>query len=225
MYKFAEEWNSEVPQTHSRRQILGAKGLAITFMVACALWLCVLVFLRRRINLAIGLVKEAASAVIAMPLLMVYPFLQAAGFVAFLVPWCVFSVSVASLGHFEARLFDGIGLDPLNQNPVITVQRFQYGSRGAEYAWYMLFVLFWTAQFIVAVGQITLALAVSTWYFTRDKARIGSGTLCHAIGVTSRYHLGTAAFGSLVIAIVEIIRAGVAYLQKKARCVAGCLGG
>ena len=79
MYKFAEDWNSEVPQTHSRRQIWGAKGLGIAFLVACGLWLCMLVFLRRRINLAIGLVREAARAVISMPFMMVYPFLQAAG--------------------------------------------------------------------------------------------------------------------------------------------------
>lgn len=101
------------------------------------------------------------------------------------------------------------------------MQRFQYGSTGAPYAWYMLFVLLWTAQFIVAVGQITLALAVSTWYFTRDKGAIGSGTLCRAMNVTTRYHLGTAAFGSLIIAVVEFIRAVIAWMQKK---VCGCCG-
>lgn len=125
------------------------------------------------------------------------------------------------MGHFEPRQFKGIGIDLLGQNPLITVQRFQYGATGAPYAWYMLFVLLWTAQFIVAVGQITLALAVSTWYFTRDKRAIGSGTLCRAMNVTTRYHLGTAAFGSLVIAVVEFIRAVVAWLQKKVGSVCG----
>lgn len=79
MYKFADDWTTEVPQTHSSREIWGAKGLGITFLVLCGLWLCMLVFLRRRINLAIGLVREAARAVIAMPFMMIYPFLQAAG--------------------------------------------------------------------------------------------------------------------------------------------------
>ncbi|EKU22325.1 hypothetical protein NGA_2068500, partial [Nannochloropsis gaditana CCMP526] len=58
------------------------------------------------------------------------------------------------------------------------------------------------------------ALAVSTWYFTRDKGTIGSGTLCKAVGITGLYHLGTAAFGSLVIAVVEAIRSIIAYIQK-----------
>lgn len=168
MYKFAGDWTSEVPQTHSQREIYAAKGLGITFLVLCGLWLCMLVFLRRRINLAIGLVKEAARAVIAMPFMMVYPFLQAAGawrsmhtsyvvwtgtkirrsihacmrthasqptkqqprqrstpktgLLAFLVPWCVFSVYVAAMGHFEPRQFTGIPvsihLDPYFQRPL-----------------------------------------------------------------------------------------------------------
>lgn len=32
-----------------------------------------------------------------------------------------------------------------------------------------------------------------------------------------RYHLGTAAFGSLIIAIIKTIRAIIAYLQRKAK--------
>ena len=44
------------------------------------------------------------------------------------------------------------------------VLRFQYGSQSKGYAWYMLFVLLWTSQFIIALGQITMALAFSTWY-------------------------------------------------------------
>jgi hypothetical protein len=44
------------------------------------------------------------------------------------------------------------------------VLRFQYGGESTGYAWFLLFVLFWTSQFIVAMGQVTMALAFSTWY-------------------------------------------------------------
>ncbi|TFJ84645.1 hypothetical protein NSK_004110 [Nannochloropsis salina CCMP1776] len=215
MYLWANDWKNDVPRTHSDREVWVAKGLGIFFLVMCALWLCTLVFLRKRINLAVGLVREAARAVIDMPLIVLYPFLQAAGLVLFLVPWSSYSVNIASMGHFEPRLFQGTGVNPFAEaGPEVIVQRFQYGASGSEFAWYMLFVLLWTAQFIIAVGQITLALAVSTWYFTRDKGTIGSGTLCKAVGITGLYHLGTAAFGSLVIAVVEAIRSIIAYVQK-----------
>jgi len=218
MYLWSDDWKDDLPQTHTDREIWAAKGLGIVFLVLCGLWLCMLVFLRKRINLAIGLVKEAARAVISMPLMVLYPFLQAAGLLLFLVPWSFYSINVASMGHFEARTFQGLSVNPTAVNrPNITVQRFQYGAGSTEYAWYMLFVLLWTAQFIIAVGQITLALAVSTWYFTRDKGGIGSGTLCSAMSVTGCYHLGTAAFGSLIIAVVEFVRAVIAWMQKKAK--------
>ena len=38
-----------------------------------------------------------------------------------------------------------------------------------------------------------------------------------AIMTTIRYHLGTAAYGSLVIAIIKTIRAVLAYIQRKAK--------
>jgi hypothetical protein len=131
----------------------------------------------------------------------------------FLVPWAFYSVFVASLGKFQAEDFKGYtGL-----GTTVSVQRFQYADGNEGYAWYMLFVLLWTAQFIIAVGQITLALALSTWYFTRDKNTVGNSTLLSAIGTASTYHLGTAAFGSLIIAIVQFIRSIIAYIQKKVR--------
>lgn len=37
------------------------------------------------------------------------------------------------------------------------------------------------------------------------------------MGTTLRYHMGTAAFGSLIIAIIKTIRAVIAYLQKHAK--------
>lgn len=79
----------------------------------------------------------------------------------------------------------------------------------------MLFVWFWTSQFIVAVGQIVIALTVSVWYFTRDRKQIGNSTFFRSICLVSVYHLGTAAFGSLIIAVVKTIRAVLTYIRRR----------
>lgn len=50
-------------------------------------------------------------------------------------------------------------------------------------------------QFVIALGQIVVAMAVSTWYFTRDKATVGSSTVWAAMRKACFYHAGTAAFG------------------------------
>jgi len=60
------------------------------------------------------------------------------------------------------------------------------------------------------------ALAVSTWYFTRDKSTTGNLTVLSSIHKAFRYHMGSAAFGSLIIAIIKTIRAVIMYLQSKA---------
>ena len=213
MYNYAKLWKAESPRTHSSNEIKGAQGLAIALLVFCGLWFCLLVFLRKRIQLAIGLVKEAGRAVCSMPIIVFYPVLQAAGFVAFLVPWVFYSVYVASIGTWQTENY----ASSTNSFTAVDVQRYQYGKKAEGYAWYLLFVLFWTGEFIVAVGQITQALAVARWYFTRDKSSVGSWSFLTAVRQATFWHLGTAAFGSLIIAIIEFIRAIVAYVQKKAK--------
>lgn len=80
----------------------------------------------------------------------------------------------------------------------------------------MVFVWFWTSRFIIAVGQLVVALSVSGWYFSRNRNQIGNKTFIKGLCLVSVYHLGTAAFGSLIIAVIKTIRAVLTYIQKKA---------
>lgn len=62
-----------------------------------------------------------------------------------------------------------------------------------------------------------VAVSVAKWYFTRDKSTIGSWTVIGSIVDVCWYHSGTAAFGSLLVAIVQLIRAIIAKAQKEAK--------
>ncbi|KAL3773532.1 hypothetical protein ACHAWO_000528 [Cyclotella atomus] len=85
-------------------------------------------------------------------------------------------------------------------------------STNTKYAGlYMVFVWFWTSRFIIAVGQLVVALSVSG-----TKSAIGNKTFIKGLCLVSVYHLGTAAFGSLIIAVIKTIRAVLTYIQKKA---------
>jgi hypothetical protein len=77
--------------------------------------------------------------------------------------------------------------------------------------------LFWTANFIVACGDMIVSLSVAKWYFTKDKRSIGSWTVLMSIWQVLFNHAGTCAFGSFIIAIVQIIRAIIARLQTAAK--------
>ncbi len=65
------------------------------------------------------------------------------------------------------------------------------------------FVLLWSHVFVHACGQLSISGAVSEWYF--DKTH-NSGLVFASLQRTLRYHLGTAAFGSLIVSIVEVLR-------------------
>ena len=52
----------------------------------------------------------------------------------------------------------------------------------------MLFVWFWTSEFIVAIGQLTISLSVVSWYFTKEKKKIGSGTVCWVRVIFALHH-------------------------------------
>ncbi|CAN0254865.1 unnamed protein product [Ectocarpus sp. 12 AP-2014] len=46
-------------------------------------------------------------------------------------------------------------------------------------------------------------MSVASWYFARHKSHVGSLTVVSSVGKTFTFHIGTAAFGGLIVAIVE----------------------
>lgn len=76
---------------------------------------------------------------------------------------------------------------------------------------------FWTMFFISGVADMMLASTFSTWYWTFHKRDLPFFTLTSGIYRTVRYHLGTVAFGALIIAIVRVIRVILEYIDQKVK--------
>uniref|UniRef100_A0A336LM49 Choline transporter-like protein n=1 Tax=Culicoides sonorensis TaxID=179676 RepID=A0A336LM49_CULSO len=74
----------------------------------------------------------------------------------------------------------------------------------------------WLISFLSAFNEIVLASVYSRWYWTYNKSKVPFCALCTAVYRTFRYHIGTIAFGSLLIAICRILRLMVEYI--KAQC-------
>lgn len=128
-----------------------------------------------------------------------------------------FSGDEAPMSDFMGTGDEGCGCSPDACLVYLTYRYFEY-DQNQKYAFlYMLFSYFWTSEFIVAMGQLIVALAVSMWYFNKDKAtNIGNQTVFKAVRWGFLYHMGSAAFGSLIIAIIKTIRAIVKYMQYQA---------
>ena len=152
-----------------------------------------------------NIIKHCLFTMCSMPNIVLLPVVQSVGIVLFLIPWVIYSIFLASSGEIVTE-----------DTGVIQYNTYEYG-KNTKYAFlYMLFMWFWSSQFIIAIGQLTIALAITCWYFTRDKSEIGTGTPIWAARNATWYHVGTAAFGSLIIAIVSTIQVILTYLERKA---------
>jgi hypothetical protein len=74
---------------------------------------------------------------------------------------------------------------------------------------------FWTFNWILAIAQATIAGSIATWYWSRDKNAMPMFPVFASFMRTMRYHLGSLAYGSLIIAIVQTIRAVLMYIQMQ----------
>lgn len=209
----ADAWDGD--GVHTEGDVMLMKVAAYVTLVFGFLFACLMCVMRKRIALALNILKEAARALAAMPLIIFMPVIQALCLCLFLAPWLIYCLYLASSG--EMVVLNGTYFDPTtNADVAYTYKDFTY-TANTKYAFlYMLFCWFWTSQFIVALGQLSIALALVAWYFTHNKEKVGSHTVIWAGKTALRYHAGTAAFGSLVIAIIKTIRAVLMYIQKKA---------
>jgi len=113
---------------------------------------------------------------------------------------------------------------------IITEYETNYLINGAHV--FNLFLTFWATFLVIGLGQMVLAGSFATWYWTMDKSNIPTFVVAGSFYRTIRYHLGSLAFGSLLIAIVKMIRALLEYADRKlkeytdnavAKCIMCCL--
>jgi hypothetical protein len=165
------------------------------FATICFLFLCCMF---PRINFAIKVMRGASKAFGAMPYLMILP-VFVYFFLLLLHAFCIaVAMYVASIGEdFDAEK----GVYTLaEENKYMLV--------------YLMFGFLWTRAFFIAVGDMISAGAVGRWYYTHDKKGV-QWYLTGAMKTTLRYHLGSAAFGALIIAVVQMIRIIFNYVVSK----------
>jgi len=103
--------------------------------------------------------------------------------------------------------------------PEISCQFVKYGPN-KDYSWMQMinvFGLYWGLFFFTAFGELVLAGVFAEWYWSNDKSYMPSCVLGSALWNATVFHLGTIAFGSLIIAIIRMIRTILEYVEKKCK--------
>ncbi|CAB9497279.1 Choline transporter-like protein [Seminavis robusta] len=199
----AAMFSSETPRRVSDQWITVLYGVSMVCFVILAILVSITCCLIQQIQMSIGCVRAAARAINRMPGILIVPVLQSMVFIGALGTFAIYGAYLASMGKINVLEFP-IDID---SGAEIAVRTYGFDGNVEICAWFLLFVAFWTSNFIVAVGDLTVAMSVARWYFQKEKRRIGSCVVLGSLANTLYYHTGTLAFGSLLIALVQLVRA------------------
>ncbi|XP_066906267.1 choline transporter-like 2 isoform X3 [Halyomorpha halys] len=246
--------NTEPPEVKNRmimgklEELLYKPGFWITLTVILGIFALIIflltVFLRKRIAVAVTLIKEGSRAVSSTISSLFFPLfpwiLQCAVALWFLISICylmsigtdVFMVrglatsSCTCTGEY-LNIKTGDLCEPQKFQMLCTSNSGPCTDAGCRFLkqdqpsviayleWFNVFGLFWGIWFASGFSQMVLAGAFATWYWTYDKNNVPFFVVTRSMFRTLRYHLGTIAFGSLILAICSFIRAIIEYIEKK----------
>uniref|UniRef100_A0A8C9FPX5 Choline transporter-like protein n=1 Tax=Pavo cristatus TaxID=9049 RepID=A0A8C9FPX5_PAVCR len=183
-----------------------------------------LIFLRNRIRIAIALLKEGSRAIGYIMSTLFYPIVT-----FILIAICISYWAVTATFYTEfIVLFLFLSIQTFNTTNVTKLcpgAQCTFAFYGGEslYHKYIFifqlanaFVFLWLVNFAIALGQCTLAGAFASYYWaSRKPADIPLWPLFSSFGRAIRYHTGSLAFGALILAIVQLIRVILEYLDHK----------
>ena len=213
------EWMTQHPREHSETSIMALNAFSIIMIIIAGLFVCVVFACRQSIFIATECLSLTSMCIEEMWMLVFTPIIQIIGMVLFFIPFVFYIFYIASDGEFVTETVGSF-----------TVKKWEFANADTtgELLWFMFFCLLWTGNFIVSIGSIMIAISTATWYFTepdKRKETISNATMVSAYYETFRYHAGTAAFGGLVVAFVQFVRAVVMYVSKQMQSQADKTGG
>nr|KAF6508113.1 solute carrier family 44 member 5 [Rousettus aegyptiacus] len=197
-----------------------------------------LIFLRNRIRLSIALLKEGSKAIGYIPSTLIYPVLTFILLSICISYWAVTAVYLATSGvpvykiiapggpcKHENKTCDPEGFNTTEMSKACPGAQCIFSFYGGKtlyhqyintFQMFNLFVFLWLINFVIALGQCTLAGAFASYYWALKKPDdIPPYPLFSAFGRAIRYHTGSLAFGSLILALIQMIRIILEYMDRR----------
>ncbi|XP_063747673.1 choline transporter-like protein 5-B isoform X4 [Eleginops maclovinus] len=210
----------------------------ISLSVIEAIILIILIFLRGRLRIAIALMKEGSKAISYVMSTLFYPIITFLLLAICIAYWAVTAVFLASSGNAVYKvtpaddkcMYANLTCSPktfseTNITKVCPGAQCMFAFYGGETVYHRyilvlhlcnLFMFLWLVNFTIALGQCTLAGAFASYYWALKKPNdIPACPLYSSFSRAIRYHTGSLAFGSLILAVVQMIRIVLEYVHTK----------
>ena len=184
---------------------------------------------KQRIMISIGVIEEASDAFLDIPFAVFMPLvvlLCSIPVSAFCCVACFLLLSlrrVAENGMLQYCLADDPNM-PLSaeEQELWPEDCVLFGTpsilQGMFFA--QLFGWVWTVQWFLSIQYCGIAGAISKWYFTPEnlethEKKISAVLLSHSVFRTLRFHSGTAALGSFIVAVVIFVKFVLIYMVNQ----------
>ncbi|KAM9474759.1 choline transporter-like protein 5-B [Clarias gariepinus] len=207
----------------------------------------VLIFLRRRVCIAIALLKEGSRAIGCVTSTLFYPIITFILLAVCITYWAMTAVFLASSGDAVYKVmstqtgckYSNMTCDPQtfsqgNVSSVCAGSQCVFAFYGGESVYHRHLVvlqvcnaavLLWLMNFTLALGRCTLSGAFAVYYWTlRKPADVPACPVSASFSRALRFHTGSLAFGALLLTAVQFIRVALEYLDHKLKDVHSPLG-
>ncbi|XP_047514454.1 choline transporter-like 1 isoform X3 [Pieris napi] len=196
----------------------------ITVILLLLVWV-----MRSRVSFLAALFKETAHCLGSIPALFLQPIITFFFLVLFFTFWSFVVVCLATANYpgipYKTNFFiNGSILPDQIDNAAVQAQTYnesaklknpiEFNPMWVKSMWWMcLICLVWGSEFILGCQQMTIAGAVSHWYFRGTNTH--PSPVMYSIGKLLKYHLGSVAKGSFLITLFKIPRLILTYLHAK----------
>lgn len=188
-YAISSQYNLAIGWT-----LIGVAGLFLIIVLCCC----------SRIRLAVAVCKCAGQFVVSVCLIVLVPIIQTAIAIAFWGGALVMMVYLISAASFT--------------NDVNTY--YTYISNYADYSlirlYCFLFGTLWVNAFLSAMGIFVISSSCCMWYYSHGPGQELSLPIFRSYKMIFRYHFGSLAFGSFILALVQFLQILVELFKKQA---------
>ncbi|KAM8850079.1 choline transporter-like protein 5-A isoform 2-T2 [Spinachia spinachia] len=218
--------------------------LLVSLAVAEASILLMLIFLRRRVQVAIAMLREASKAIGHIMSTLFFPLITFLLLAACFFYWALTAVYLASSGEAVYKVMspevgclhanstcdpETFNISNVSESALCLGSQCLFAFYGGETAYHRylfllqlsnLLVFLWLVNFHLALEQCTLAGTFASYYWARRKPQdIPPCPLLSSFCRAIRYHTGSLAFGALILSVAQLVRILLEYLEQKLRGV------
>jgi hypothetical protein len=195
------------------------KAAAYVSWVFTGVVFLLLIAMRKRLKIAVAIIRESSKAIQRLPLLLFWPVVPTACFVGLVIYTVAVAAYLLSSDDLTSAVKDSAATFNVTTELSAATELPAKQLQQALLAFHV-FGFLWANQLLQAISICVIAGSVAQFYWTPPseggkrelEARF---PIARALGYTLRFSLGSLCFGSFIIAFVQFLRVMLEYLDRK----------